>query len=131
MEGSTFRVRTLFEAQYTSIHTNVNGPNEVNASGNAAPVSSAGTDWFVYPSFGLGAEKLFSKNFRWEACASGFILPHRSTIWDADTSFNYRRGRQEVVAGGEGFPFQTLPQRVEYVAATLPGAYVGVRWYLK
>jgi hypothetical protein len=42
-EDSKFRLRFLFEGQYTTITPTINAPLKVDAAGNSAPVSAAGT----------------------------------------------------------------------------------------
>jgi hypothetical protein len=129
IEGSTFRLKTLWQVQVTSIHTLIDGPFEVDTSGNSSPVASEKTNWFAYPSFGLAVEKIFSKNLRWEARGSGFGLPHRASIGDVESTINYRHKSFELVIGAREFYFKTNPGKTEYVRASLPGAFVGLRWY--
>jgi len=132
IKDSKFHVKTLWEIQYTTVNSGVDAPlrfGETDAAGNVITTAGYGKDWFIYPSFGLGADYLISHNFRFEARASGFAFPHKSTIWDAEASLNYRFGKIEVQAGAKAFHFKTSPQQVEYLRATYPGVYVGLRWY--
>ncbi len=132
VKDSKFHFKTLYEIQYTTISTSVDAPlrhGTTDASGNAINTIGVGTDWFIYPSFGIGADYLFNRKFRFEGRASGFIFPHRSTIWDADASLNYRFGKLELQGGVKSFHFKTSPERNEFVLATYPGVYVGLRWY--
>jgi hypothetical protein len=133
VKSSRFRFKTLWEVQYTNIKVAVDAPlnhGETDASGNPITTSGTGSHWFIYPSFGVGGDYLVSKNFRFEARASGFAFPHRSTVWDLDASANYRFGSFELQGGARAFHFKTSPQKVEYIAGTIPGAYVGLRYYL-
>jgi hypothetical protein len=132
IKDSKFHIKTLWEVQYTNIGTNVDAPlrhGQTDASGAPILTTAYGKDWFVYPSFGLGIDYLISGKLRFEARASGFAFPHRSTIWDTEASLNYRFGKLELQAGVKAFHFKTSPQRVEYVHGTFPGAYVGLRFY--
>jgi len=132
VKDSKFHIKTLWEAQYTNIGSGIDAPlrhGQTDASGNPINVSAYGKDWFIYPSFGLGIDYLLSHNLRFEARASGFAFPHRATIWDTEASLNYRFGKFEIQGGVRAFHFKTSPLRVEFVQATLPGAYVGLRWY--
>lgn len=132
VKDSKFHIKTLYEVNYTTILTGVDAPyrhGTTDASGNPIITYGQGTDWFIYPSFGLGADYLFSHKFRFEGRASGFIFPHRSTIWDTEASLNYRFGKFELLGGIKTFHFKTSPERNEFVLATFPGVYVGLRWY--
>ncbi|MFN7998918.1 MAG: hypothetical protein U0Q18_35165 [Bryobacteraceae bacterium] len=132
VHNARFHLKTLWEIQATWMRTSVDAPlrtGAVDSSGNAIQTSGMVSHWFLYPSFGLGFDYLVSKNFRIETRASGFAFPHRSTIWDAEGSLNYRVGHFEVMAGGRAFHFRTSPKAVEYYTATLSGAYVGLRFY--
>ncbi len=132
VKDSKFHLKTLWEVNYTTITSNIDAPlrhGTTDAAGNPIQTTAYGTDWFIYPSFGLGADYLISHRLRFEARASGFAFPHRSTIWDADASLNYRFGKFEIQGGAKAFHFKTSPEKVEYVHATYPGVYIGLRWY--
>ena len=89
------------------------------------------TNWFIYPSFGVGIEEMLSKHARFEAKTSGFAFPHRATVWDAEALLAYRMGPIELFAGGGAFYFKTSPKQENYVRAMLSGAFAGIRWYPK
>jgi len=133
-DPSRFRLKTLWEVQYTTIQSSVDAPLKTityDASGNPIPNTGTGTRWIIYPSFGLSIEKALTPHFRFEAKASGFTFPHRATIWDADASAVFRTGSYEVAAGVKAFHFKTSPQNSQYMLATFPGAYIAVRYYPK
>jgi hypothetical protein len=133
-DPSRFRLKTLWEVQYTTIQSSIDAPLKTityDASGNAIPNTGAGTRWFIYPSFGVAIEKAISSHIRFEAKASGFAFPHHGVLWDADASAVYRTGSYEVAVGAKAFHFKTSPQDTQYFAATFPGAYVAVRYYPK
>ncbi len=134
LKGSKLRLKTLWEVQATWIRNTIDAPlryGETDASGNLITTTGVGTNWFIYPTFGLGIDYLASKNFRFEASsrASGFILPHLSTIWDTEATLNYRFGALEILAGEKDFHFKTAPKHVEFIQETLTGLFVGLRWY--
>lgn len=134
LNNARFRLKTLWEVQATWIRSSIDAPlrtGEVDASGSPVPTTGFGTNWFLYPTLGLGFDYLVNKNFRIEARGSGFYLPNFSNIWDAEVTANYRTGRFEIQIGGKAFHFKTAPRHIEYVSATLPGAFVGLRWYLE
>jgi len=133
LNNRRFRLKTLWEVQYTNVKSAVSAPFAPiqDSSGNAIQTSGSGSDWFIWPSFGLGAEVMASKHFRFEVKGSGFALPHRATIWDTEGFLAYKSGQFEIDLGGKAFHFKTSPRRPEYLRATMPGAYIGIRWYPK
>ena len=134
VDAARLQVKTLWEVQYTGITTSIDAPlKTIAVDSTGAPISNTatGTRWFIYPSFGLAIEKALSHNFRLEARGSGFAFPHRSVVWDVEASAVWRMGRFEVLAGVKDFHFKTSPKKDQYLLASLPGAYVGVRYYPK
>ncbi len=132
VKDSKFHIKTLWEVQYVNIGTNVDAPlrhGQTDAAGSPITTMAYGKDWFIYPSLGLGADYLISQRLRFEARASGFAIPHHSTLWDTEASLNYRWGKMEVQAGAKAFHFRTSPLRVEYVHSTFMSVFVGLRWY--
>lgn len=132
VKDSKFHIKTLWEFQFTTIASSIDAPlrhGETDASGNLIQTYGYGSNWFIYPSFGLGADYLFSHRFRFEARASGFAFPHHATVYDAEASLNYRFGKMELQGGVKTFHFKTSPGQNEFLQATYPGAYVGLRWY--
>ncbi len=131
LQHAKFRVKTLWEVQYTTVKSSINAPLSPtqDASGNPIQTAGSGSNWFIWPSLGMGIEYVATKHFRFEAKGSGFALPHYSTLWDTEAFFAYRSGSFEIDFGGKAFHFKTSPRRDEYMRATMPGAYIGIRWY--
>jgi hypothetical protein len=134
LKNAKFRIKTLWEIQATWIRSSIDAPlrtGSVDTAGNPIQTTAIGTNWFLYPSLGMGFDYLASKNFRVEGRASGFALPGFSNLYDVEITGNYRVGHFEVEVGGKVFHFKTSPRHVEYVHATFPGLYAGLRWYLE
>jgi hypothetical protein len=131
VNNARFRLKTLWEVQYTTIRSSADAvyAPQVDSSGNAIQTSGTGSDWFIWPTFGLGMEYMISRHFRFEAKGSGFAIPHHATIWDTEAFFAYRFGSWELDFGGKAFHFKTSPKHPQYMFSTMPGAFVGVRWY--
>jgi len=131
--ATSFRLKTLWELQFISFQPNIYAPFKAteDSSGNTIETFATMNKWFIYPSFGLGIEKALSQHVRVEVKASGFAIPHLPTVWDAETLVACRVKHFEVLFGARAFHFKTSPKREEYVRATLPGAYAGIRWYPK
>ena len=129
---SKFRLKTLWEVQYLTLYSSVDGPLKpilVDSSGNLIPNTGEGTRYFFLPSFGAALEHTTTKNFRWEIRFSGFGIPHRAALWDGQAYIAYRIDRFELTAGYKGFYFKTSPKNDQYFKGTLSGAYVGLTWY--
>jgi hypothetical protein len=123
VEKPKFRLKTLWEMQYASLHTGIETINQ--------PLSgSKSSDWLLLPSVGMGLEHMVSKHFRWEAKASGMGIPRRSLVWDAEAYGAVRLGKMELMIGGRAFRFKTSPSKEQYASASVRGAFVGLRFYL-
>lgn len=139
VESRRFRLLTLWQLQYTSVRTAFDAPALplvdssgnplIDASGNPLSYAGQGTNWFISPTFGLGAHYFVSKNLRLEANADGFAIPHHWTIWDFDASLNYRIGHVEVRAGAKAFHFKTSTGGEYFIHNTMLSPMVSVRWY--
>jgi hypothetical protein len=139
VESRRFRLKTLWQVQYTSIRTIFDAPLNYfdketgnplfDSSGNPVNLTGIGTRWFVSPQFGLGASYYVGRHFRWEANAAGWTWPRRNTIWDADTTVNLKYGHFEFRVGAKAFHFKTNTQAEYFNRGTLGSAFVGVRWY--
>jgi hypothetical protein len=124
-----FRVKTLWEIQYTNIKTAVNAPfaPTTDSSGNALVNNVTGSRYVVYPTFGLAAEYHLTRNLVAEANASGFAIPHHAVIGDAQGSISYRLRGVELIVADKYYHFKTSPQNAEYFSATLMGPYAALR----
>lgn len=131
VNNGRFRIKTLWEVQYTTIRSGVIAPfaPTTDASGNGIQTAGTGSKWFIWPSLGMGIEWMLAKHFRFELKGSGFGIPHRAALWDAEAFFAYKSGSWELDFGGKAFHFKTSPKAEEYFRATLPGAYIGIRWF--
>jgi hypothetical protein len=139
VESRRFRLKTLWQVQYTGIRTTFDAPKLplvdtsgaplVDINGNPITYAGIGSRWFIYPEFGLEAQYFSGRHLRLEANASGFAFPHRDTVWDADASANYRVGKIELRVGAKAFHFKTSPQADYFMHGTLGSAFVGLRWH--
>ncbi len=118
-----FRLKTLWQVQYTSIKSAFDTP--LNSSGGVS-----GSKWFISPALGIGVAEYVSRNFRLEANASGFAIPSHTGLWDANASAAYRVGKLELRVGGRGFHFKTSVQRDYYMKGNMVGAFAGIRYFL-
>ncbi len=139
VESRKFRLKTLWQIQYTSVKTTFNAPQLplvdssgniiVDANGNPISYVGSGSRWFILPTFGLSATEYLTHNLRLEASADGFAIPHHSSIWDAEASLNYRVSHFELRGGAKAFHFKTSTSGDFYTYGTFASAFVGVRWY--
>jgi hypothetical protein len=131
---SSWRFRTLWEVQYTTINSSIDAPFRTvsyDSSGTAISNTASGTRWFIYPTLGAAIDKNLTKRFKVEAKASGFGIPKRADIWDAEASATYNLGPIDVIGAYRGFHFKTSPKNEQYLSETLSGAYVALRWSWK
>jgi hypothetical protein len=129
---SRFRLKSLWEVQWISVSTTIDAPlvpASVDSSGNITTETAIGSRQVILPTIGLAAEYALTPHLLFRADASGFGLPHRSDIWDADATVSYRRRKWEILAGFKAMHFKTTPQQTEFIADTLSGGFVGVNWH--
>jgi hypothetical protein len=129
---SRFRLKSLWEVQWISVSTTIDAPlvsGVEDSSGNVSFESAAGSRQVILPTFGLAAEYAITPHLLFRADASGFGLPHRSDIWDADATLSWRARKWEIVAGFKTVHFKTSPNQTEFIADTLAGGFVGVNWH--
>jgi hypothetical protein len=139
VESRRFRLKTLYQLQYTTVRTafdepllplvDSTGAPLVDVNGNPISYAATGTRSFISPTLGVGVAKYVTRNFRLEANATGFAIPHHWTIWDTDASANLRVGHFEFRVGAKAFHFKTSTQADFFVRNTMASAFVGLRWY--
>lgn len=131
LNDSSFRFRTLWEVQYTTVYSSIDAPLKpvsYDSSGNQISNTGYGTRWFISPTIGAAVDKTYLKRLRLEAKASGFAIPHHSVIWDAEASATLHIGSLDLIGAYKGFHYKTSPQSDQYLVQTLSGAYVALRW---
>jgi hypothetical protein len=129
--SSELRLKTLYELQRISVNSEVDD-FQVDTTGaliNINPIN--GSQSVFLPTFGLGLEHTLSRHFRWEARGSGFGLPHRGDIVDAEAQIAFRVSHFEVLGGGRWLHFKTTPKAAQYNVETMYGPYVSLRYYWK
>src|ERR1035441_5740199 len=132
VESRHFRLKTLYQVQYISMKGSFDAPIRSatpDSAGNFTSYTTQGSKSFVTPAFGLGVHEYATRNFRFEANVSGFMLPHRWHLVDSDATIAYRAGRLELRAGAKAFLFRTSPKTDYFYRGTVGGAFVGLRWY--
>jgi hypothetical protein len=139
VESRRFRLKTLWQVQYTSVRagfdapllplTDSSGNPLIDANGN--PISYAATEskWFITPTLGLSATEFFTRNIRFEASADGFTIPHHSTLYEGESTINVRVSHFEVRGGAKLFHYKTSPGQDFYMRGTLASVFFGIRWY--
>jgi hypothetical protein len=127
------RLKTLWEVQLVNADFNSIAPFKPvttdSSTGNTDDNIAHGSKNLVLPTLGLELEQAMGHYFRWEVKGSGFGLPHRSDIWDAEGTLVCRLGQFELLAGEKGYHFKMSPKAEEYFANTMSGVYVAIRYY--
>jgi hypothetical protein len=131
--STKIRFKTLYELQYVNIGTTIVAPfkpQTTDASGNTDTNIATGSKNLILPTIGGELEAQLGKYIRWEVKASGFGLPHRSTLGDVQGDIAIKVGHNVELIGGEHlFYFKTSAKSDEYFKGRLYGAFVGVRYY--
>jgi hypothetical protein len=123
--GANLRIKTLWEVQYTTIKTSIKAPADTSST------DTLGTKKVILPTLGLGLEYHAGRHVRFELKGSGFGLPHRSALGDAEAMLVLRAGRIEALLGGKAFYFKTSTNADQYFRETLYGPSVGLRYMFK
>jgi len=121
-------VRTVFDAPELPL-VDATGAPLFDSNGQPLNYAGQGTRWFLSPTFGLGAHYYITKNFRFEVNGDGFAVPRHWTIWEADSTLNYRVGHIEVRAGLKAFHYKTSTAAEFYSRNTMISPIVSLRWY--
>jgi len=132
VESRHFRLKTLWQVQYITFRSSYDAPvrsNTPDSAGNLTSFETLGSKSYFSPTFGLGIHEYATRHFRFELNGSGFGIPKRFNIWDADASIAYRVGKIEIRGGARALHFHSSAKADYYFRGTLSGAFVGVRWY--
>ncbi len=139
VESRRFRLKTLWQVQYTSARAgfdapllplvDANGNPLIDANGNPISYAATETKWFITPTLGLSATEYITPNIRFEASADGFAIPHHSTLYEGESTINIRVSHFEVRGGAKLFHFNTSTSQDFYMKGTLASVFFGVRWY--
>lgn len=139
VESRRFRLKTLWQIQYTSVKAgfdapllplfDVNGNPLIDINGNPISYASTSTKWFITPTFGLSATEYLTHNIRFEASADGFAIPHHWTLYEGESTLNFRVSHFEVRGGAKLFHYKTSTSQDFYLKGTLASVFFGIRWY--
>jgi len=124
--GAKFRFKTLWEVQYVGTSVSFDAP------GDSSTTTTQGRKSVILPTLGAGIELHPAKHFVFEAKASGFGIPRRSDIYDAEANLILQTSRIEVVLGGKAFHYKTNSNVSDnYFSQTLIGPYAGIRYIFR
>ena len=139
VESRRFRLKTLWQVQYTSVRAGFDAPQLplfdssgnplIDSAGNPISYAASSSKWFILPTLGLSATEYLTRNIRFEASADGFTIPHHSTLYEGETTLNFRMSHFEVRGGAKLFHYKTSTSQDFYMKGTMAGVFFGVRWY--
>jgi hypothetical protein len=139
VESRKFRLKTLYQVQYVAARAgfdapllplvDANGNLILDSSGNPISYAASETKWFILPTFGLSATQYLTHNIRLEASADGFAIPHHSTLYEGESTLNFRVNHFELRGGAKLFHFKTSTSQDFYLKGTLASVFFGIRWY--
>jgi hypothetical protein len=121
---SKIRFKALFEFQYVSARTTISAPLDNNAT------NTQGTRSLFLPTLRVGTDIVLSKHFKVEVKGSGFAIPHRSYIVDAEGAAVVRAWHVELAGGGRYYHFRTSPNSDQYIHGSMFGPFVSLRFLL-
>lgn len=128
---SKFRLKSLWEVQWLAVNSVIDAPlrGSTDSSGNPLNNAVSGSRTIIIPTFGIAAEYAISPHVLLRAAGSGFGLPHKSELWDAEGTISYRHKQWEVRGGFKITHFKTNPQKDEYVEGMVDGGFIGIRYH--
>jgi hypothetical protein len=139
VESRRFRLKTLWQVQYTAVRAGFDAPQLplfdasgnplIDINGNPISYQSSSTKWFILPTLGLSATEYLTRNIRFEASADGFTIPHHSTLYEGESTLNFRVKSFEVRGGAKLFHYKTSTSQDFYLKGTLASVFFGIRWY--
>jgi hypothetical protein len=139
VESRRFRLKTLWQVQYTSAKAgfdapllplvDANGNPLIDANGNPISYAASETKWFIIPTLGLSATEYLTPNIRFEASADGFAIPRHSALYEGESTLNVRVSHFELRGGAKLFHFKTSTSQDFYMKGTLASVFFGIRWY--
>jgi hypothetical protein len=124
-----FRVKTLWDVQYTTISSELTIIHTDPDSLIATASPGFGDRVSILPTVGLGLENTLSKHIRWEV--KGSAMQFHSRIMDGEANIAFRFGHMEFVGGAKYFNFRTSLNSDHYFKGTVFGPYGGIRYYWK
>lgn len=137
VKSSRFRLKTLWQLQYTSVQTlfdapqlptiDENGDPIFDDSGNPVEYAGEGTNWFFLPTVGVAAQGYMTPRFSLEGSVSGFAFPGRQRSWEAEGAANIRFKSYSIRIGAKGFHFRTSPKGEYWIRGTMFGPFVSFR----
>ena len=122
-----FRLKSLWEFQWLSIHSSVDAPLLDATTGTLN--TGQGQRQIFLPVLGIAAEYALTRHILLRASISGFAIPHRADLADGEATISFRHGSWEIRGGAKALHFKTSPQQDEYLSGTLVGAFAGLRWH--
>jgi len=132
VERRHFRLKTLWQVQYVSMHGIFDNPIKSatpDSAGNITSYASEGSKSFFCPTFGLGLHEYVGHNLHLEADFSGFAWPGRWQLVDTEATMGYRMGHFDLRGGFKFFHYRTSPKQDYFYRGNLAGLYVGLRWH--
>ncbi|HVW09153.1 MAG TPA: hypothetical protein VHC90_11260 [Bryobacteraceae bacterium] len=123
------RFKSIWGIRYISAQNTVISPTEDDVSGVPGSSFGVGTEYILYPEFGLGMEYALTKHSLFHVDSEGFAFPHRAVMGEGNATYSWRHQNLELLMGVKFLHFKTSPQKEEYMLGTWTTPFVGVRWY--
>ena len=126
---SKFRVKAIYGVRYLAVKGVMDAPLKIPSGSTVAGVTASGNKQVVLPALGFAPEYALSKHMLFRVEGSGFLLPHRSALWDGEATLSYRRQQLEVFGGFKAVGFKTSPQKDFYYSGQVYGGVFGIKYH--
>lgn len=128
---SRLRFKSIWGIRYISVTQTVDSSTEDATQGLSGASFNLGTNYIMFPEFGIAPEYAITPHVLFRVDAAGFGFPHHADMYDAGASLSFRRKNLEILAGVKDLHFKTTPQKEEYVTGTFITPFIGIRWHLQ
>ena len=129
--SSSIHLKTLYEVQYVTTSVNMIAPLKAVTTDSSGTVNNntvTGSKNLILPTFGMAMGSRLGKYFRWDIRGSGFGIPHKGVIGDAEGTLALKLGKVELLAGDRLYYFKTSTKGDMYIRDMLQGPYGGLRF---
>ncbi len=123
------RLKSIYGIRYISVTQSVDSASEDATAGLPGSSYNIGTNFIMFPEFGLATEYAVSPHVLFRVEGAGFGFPHHADLYDAAATLSVRKKNLEFLAGVKDLHFKTTPQKEEYETGSFITPFIGIRWH--
>ena len=124
-----FRVKAIYGARYLAVKGVVDAPLKLLTGSTLAGVTALGNKQVILPMLGIAPEYAISKHVLFRVEGSGFGLPKKSALWDAEATLSWRRRTLEIFGGFKAVGFKTSPKEDYFYSGQAYGGVFGIKYH--